>query len=185
MSSIIGFNVETKTKTNSPPSLFSKVFGGNSSEVEHFIDWDISLAILNSNGKLLSQECFIFYNNLNYGNGIITLRADSINFLSVKGPEFDEEVNIDFSKLPTETSSINFYLSNHQEFNFDITNVDVQIENIENLSDQKFRISNSTTCNAIELFKFQKTNNRMWNIEILNTSINGSNGLVSILKNIS
>jgi stress response protein SCP2 len=58
MSSIISLNVETKT--NSSPSLYSKEFGGKSSEVKHFIDWDISVAILNSNGKLLSQECFIF-----------------------------------------------------------------------------------------------------------------------------
>lgn len=181
MSSIISLNVETKT--NSTPTLYSKVFGGKSSEVEHFIDWDISVAILNSNGKLLSQECFIFYNNLNYGNGIITLRADSINFLSLKGPEYDEEVFIDFGRLPVETDSIVFYLSNHQELNFEITNVDVQIENIENLSDQKFRISNSTTCNAIELFKFRKTN-EIWDFRIINNSITDSNGLGYILKNI-
>lgn len=179
MSSIISFNVDTKTK--STPSLYSKIFGGKSNEVEHFIDWDISLAILNSYGKLLSQECFIFYNNLNYGDGIIKLRSDSI--VCIKAPEFDEEVIIDFCRLPVESDNIVFYLSNHQEFNFDITNIEVQIKNLENVGHQKFRISNSTTCNAIELFKFQKTN-EIWDLRIINNSITDSNGLGYILKNI-
>lgn len=181
MSSIISFNVDTKTK--STPSLYSKVFGKEHNDVEHFIDWDISLAILNSNGKLVSQEGFIFYNNLNYRNGTISLRADSVNFLCVEGPEFDEEIIIDFNRLPVETNSIVFYISNHQQFNFDITEINVQIENIQNISDQRFCISNSTTCNAIELFKFQKTN-EIWNFEIINNSITAPNGLEYILKSI-
>lgn len=179
MSSIISFNVETKT--NPTPTLYSKVFGGKSTEVEHFIDWDISVAILNSNGKLLSQECFIFYNNLNYGDGTIKLRADSI--VCAQAPEFDEEVIIDFSGLPVESDKIVFYLSNHQELNFDITNIDVKIEQFENVVNQKFHISNSTACNAIEMFKFQKTN-EIWEIKILNNSIPDSNGLSYILKKI-
>jgi len=181
MTAIISFNVETK-KTSST-SLYSKIFSKVYSESEHSIDWDISLAILNPEDKLVSQECFVFYNNHNYNDGTISLRGDSIVF--AQAPEFDEEVIIDFSKLPIETSSIVFYLSNQQKFNFQITNIEVQIENSSNTSDNQFRIYNTSICNAIELFRLKRNNeNEIWKVEILNNPISDPNGLEYILKKI-
>ena len=182
MKSRISFNVETKRI--STPSVVSKLFGSRNSEIEHFIDWDISLGILNSAGHLVSQDSFVFYNNCNYKNGTITLRSDTI--INVQSPEFDEEVIIDFSELPVEANSIVFYLSNHQKFNFEITNIDVQIENLPNIheKDNQFRITNTSICNAIELFKFIRKN-ESWTIETLNIPIIESNGLEYILKKIS
>lgn len=182
MKSRISFNVETKRI--STPSVASKLFGSRNSEIEHFIDWDISLGILNSAGHLVSQDSFVFYNNCNYKNGTITLRSDTI--INVQSPEFDEEVIIDFSELPVEANSIVFYLSNHQKFNFEITNIDVQIESVPNIfeKDNQFRITNTSICNAIELFKFILIN-ESWTIETLNIPIIESNGLEYILKKIS
>lgn len=181
MASIISFNVETKR--TSSPSFYSKIFRKECSQSEHYIDWDISVAILNSEDKLLSQDCFVFYNNNNYNDGTISIRGDSIVF--VQPPEFDEEVIIDFSKLPVETNSIVFYLSNHQMFNFEIINIDVKIEKCSNISDNQFRISNSSVCNAFELFMLKKhEENRIWKVEILNNPITAPNGLEYILKKI-
>ena len=178
--SIISFNVNTKRNLN--PSLFSKILGKGTSEAEHFIDWDISLAVLNQKGKLLNQDCFIFYNNLNYNNDIISLRGDSI--IIDPAPEFDEELIVNFNKLPKEAYNLVFYLSNHQKINFETTEIEIQIENIPNISDKQFKITNSTTCNAIELFKFQKCKNNIWDIVILNSPFTDSNGLEQIVKSI-
>jgi stress response protein SCP2 len=183
MKSRINFNVHT-TKKNINQSAISKLLGKHNKEIQHFIDWDISVGVLNEMGHLLSLESFIFYGHCNYENGTITLRSDTIIF--GQPPEFDEVVIIDFSKLPDEAKNITFYLSNQQKDNFEIANIDVVIESLSNieLRDNQLRITNSTTCNAIELFELIRTN-YSWAINILNNPIKELNGLGCIVNKIS
>ncbi len=178
----ISFNIETKKISN--PTVVSKLFGSRNCEIQHFIDWDISLGILNSVGNLVSPDSFIFYNNCNYENGTITLRSDTL--INVQSPEFDEEVIIDFSELSIEANSIVFYISNHQKFNFEITHIDVQIDSVPKTCEKEnqFRITNTSICNAIELFKFIR-NNQSWTIETLNNPIIEPNGLEYIFNKIT
>ncbi len=181
MRSRICFNIDTKKFSNT--GLFSRLLGNRSKVEEHYIDWDISVGLLNDNCQIANQDNFVFYNNPTFGNGAITLK--SCIEINIREPEFDEEVEIEFDKIPENISEIVFFLSNHQEFNFYITDVKVNIFNSECFDNANSDLSftNSDSCNAIELMKFTRNKvNQNWQIEILNTPIPGSNGLSVILN---
>ncbi len=181
MRSRICFNIDTKKISNT--GLFSRLLGNRSKIEEHYIDWDISVGLLSDSCKIANQDNFIFYNNPTSFNGAITLK--SCIEINIREPEFDEEVEIEFEKIPENISQIVFFLSNHQEFNFYITDVKVNIFNCEifDNANSKLNFTNSDSCNAIELIKFTRSKvNQTWKVEILNTPILGLNGLSVILN---
>ena len=180
MSSRICFNIDTKKISNT--GLFSRLLGNRTKVEEHYIDWDISVALLNDSCQIANQNNFIFYNNPTFGDGAITLK--SCIGINIHEPEFDEEVEIEFDKIPENISEIVFFLSNHQEFNFYITDVKVNMFNSEcfDNANSDLIFTNSESCNAIELMKFTRSKvNQNWSIEILNTPVLGPNGLLRIL----
>lgn len=180
MKSTVCFNVDSKTKI--PGSIFSKAIGRRDRIVDNAIDWDISAVLLNSQNQLISQDGFIFFNNPSYEDNIITIKSSfEINCHS----EFDEEINLDFDRIPINVSSVVFFLSNHQKFNFDIAKIEVTIKNspFQTEESNQFTISNDNVGNALELFKISRESDRnFWEIEILNSSISDPNGMSFILK---
>jgi stress response protein SCP2 len=181
MKSRICFKIDTKKGVN--PGLFSRFLGDRGNVEQHCIDWDISVGLLNDNSQITNDENFVFYGNPIFDNGVVTLK--SYIEVDIVEPEFDEEVEIDFDKIPKNISEIVFFLSNHQEFNFYITDVEVNIFNNEFLDNENSDLSftNSDSCNAIELIKFTRSKvNDRWIVQKLNTSILEANGLIRILK---
>lgn len=66
-------------------------------------DLDASVFMLGENGKLLRDEDFVFYNNLNGRDGAVVHTGDN---LTGDGEGDDEVIMIDFSKIPSEIKKI-------------------------------------------------------------------------------
>ena len=63
-------------------------------------DLDASAFLLGENGKLLRDEDFVFYNNLNGRDGAVVHTGDN---LTGDGDGDDEVIMIDFTKIPSVT----------------------------------------------------------------------------------
>ena len=66
-------------------------------------DLDASVFLLGENGKLLRDEDFVFYNNLNGRNGAVVHTGDN---LTGEGDGDDEVIMIDFTKIPPEIKKL-------------------------------------------------------------------------------
>lgn len=74
-------------------------------------DLDASAFMLKSNGKVLSDSHFIFYNNLKSQEGCVEHTGDN---LTGAGEGDDESINIDLSKLPFGCEKITFVVTIHE-----------------------------------------------------------------------
>lgn len=66
-------------------------------------DLDASAFLLGENGKLIKDEDFVFYNNLNGRDGAVVHTGDN---LTGEGDGDDEVIMIDFTKIPNEIKKI-------------------------------------------------------------------------------
>lgn len=66
-------------------------------------DLDASAFLLGENGKLIKDEDFVFYNNLNGRNGAVVHTGDN---RTGDGDGDDEQIIIDFTKIPSEIKKI-------------------------------------------------------------------------------
>lgn len=73
-------------------------------------DLDASAFLLGENGKLLRDEDFVFYNNLNGRDGAVVHTGDN---LTGDGDGDDEVIMIDFSKIPSEIKKIAICVTIH------------------------------------------------------------------------
>jgi len=71
-------------------------------------DLDASAFMLQSNGKVLSDQHFVFYNNLKSPEGCIVHTGDN---LSGAGDGDDESINVDLSKAPLLCETISFVVT--------------------------------------------------------------------------
>ena len=77
-------------------------------------DLDASAFMLGENGKLLRDEDFVFYNNLNGRDGAVVHTGDN---LTGEGEGDDEVIMIDFTKLPSEIKKIAICVTIHDAEN--------------------------------------------------------------------
>lgn len=73
-------------------------------------DLDASAFLLGEDGKLIRDEDFVFYNNLNGRNGAVVHTGDN---LTGEGDGDDEVIMIDFTKLPEEIKKIAICVTIH------------------------------------------------------------------------
>ncbi len=73
-------------------------------------DLDASAFILNASGKALSENHFIFYNNLKSPDGCVEHTGDNLTGV---GEGDDESIKIDLSKLPAGCEKITFVVTIH------------------------------------------------------------------------
>ncbi len=74
-------------------------------------DLDASAFMLGEDGKLLRDEDFIFYNNLNSRDGAVVHTGDN---LTGEGEGDDEVIMIDLSKMPKEIKKIAICVTIHE-----------------------------------------------------------------------
>lgn len=77
-------------------------------------DLDASAFLLGENGKLLKDDDFVFYNNLNGRNGAVVHTGDN---LTGDGDGDDEVIYIDFTKIPSEIKKIAICVTIHDAEN--------------------------------------------------------------------
>jgi len=93
-------------------------------------DLDASVFLLGSNNKLLKDEDFVFYNNLNGRDGAVIHTGDN---LTGSGDGDDEVILIDFTKMPDEIEKIAICVT--------IYEADVRRQNFGQVSNAYIKIS--------------------------------------------
>lgn len=83
----------------------------NSSSTGSAFDLDASLFILGDNKKLVSDDHFIFYNNLTSPDGAVEHTGDN---LTGDGDGDDEQVKIDLSKIDSRVSEVCVVVTIHE-----------------------------------------------------------------------
>lgn len=83
----------------------------NNSDTGTDFDLDASAFILAENGKILSDEYFVFYNNLQSPDESVQHTGDN---LTGEGEGDDESINIDLSKIDPRATEIIFVVTIHK-----------------------------------------------------------------------
>lgn len=97
-------------------------------------DLDASAFLLGDNGKVPSQDEFIFYGNLKHKSGSVTHMGDN---LTGEGDGDDEQVQIDLSKVPESVTRIAFAVT--------IYDAEVRKQNFGQVSNSFIRIVDEDT----------------------------------------
>ena len=87
--------------------------GWDTNQYDGGYDFDLDAAafLLGENGKVLKDEDFIFYNNLDGRNGAVVHTGDN---LTGEGEGDDEVILIDFTKVPDEIKKIAITVTIHE-----------------------------------------------------------------------
>jgi tellurium resistance protein TerD len=112
----------------------------NSSTGEAF-DLDASVFILGDNGKIVSDEYFVFYNNLKSPDGAVTHTGDN---LTGDGDGDDEQIKVDLSKVNAAVKDICIVITIHQ--------ADTRRQNFGQVRNSFIRIVDE---NNVEVLKYE------------------------------
>ena len=95
--------------TKGNPSLKKILIGlgWDTNKYDGGFDFDLDAAafLLGANGKVISDEDFVFYNNLKHKSGAVEHLGDN---LTGSGEGDDEEIKIDLEKVPANIEKIDF-----------------------------------------------------------------------------
>ncbi|MDE5874682.1 MAG: TerD family protein [Muribaculaceae bacterium] len=84
---------------------------GNESSTGFDFDLDASAFIMGENRKILADEYFVFYNNLNSPDGAVEHTGDN---RTGEGEGDDESIRIDLSKIDPRATEITFVVTIHE-----------------------------------------------------------------------
>lgn len=131
------------TKTN--PGLTEAIVGlgwdTNKYSGGHDFDLDASAFLLAENGKCTQEDDFVFYNNLNHPSGGVKHTGDN---RTGDGDGDDEQIKVDFSKIPSNIHRIGFTVTIHDAQN--------RKQNFGQVSNAFVRLVNEET--GVELIRF-------------------------------
>lgn len=97
-------------------------------------DLDASVFLLGANGKVASDDDFVFYSNLKHKSDSVEHLGDN---LTGAGEGDDEEIKIDLSKVPAEVEKIDFTVT--------IYEADERKQNFGQVENAFIRVVNSVT----------------------------------------
>ena len=117
----------------------------NSSSTGVDFDLDASAFILGENKKLLSDEHFVFYNNLKSPDGAVEHTGDN---LTGEGEGDDESIRIDLSKISPNASEICFVVTIHK--------ADERKQNFGQVHNSFIRIYNTDTQEEIMKYELEE-----------------------------
>ena len=117
----------------------------NSSSTGVDFDLDASAFILGENKKLLSDENFIFYNNLKSPDGSVEHTGDN---LTGEGEGDDESIRIDLSKITPNAYEICFVVTIHK--------ADERKQNFGQVHNSVIRIYNTDTNEEIMKYELEE-----------------------------
>ena len=95
----------TKGNPNLKKVLIGLGWDTNKYDGGHDFDLDAAAFLLGANGKVTSDDDFVFYNNLKHKSGAVEHMGDN---LTGEGEGDDEEIKIDLSKVPQTIEKIDF-----------------------------------------------------------------------------
>lgn len=106
-------NLEKGQRVNVELQKFTIGLGWDTNESDTGADYDLdaSAFILGENRKILSDEYFVFYNNLKSPDGSVTHTGDN---LTGEGDGDDESIRVDLSKINPKAVEICFVVTIHE-----------------------------------------------------------------------
>lgn len=96
---------------NAPKFSIGLGWDTNTSSTGEAFDLDASIFILGDNGKIVSDEYFVFYNNLKSPDGAVEHTGDN---LTGAGDGDDEQIKIDLTKVASSVKEICVVVTIHQ-----------------------------------------------------------------------
>ncbi|POY36976.1 chemical-damaging agent resistance protein C [Solitalea longa] len=139
-------------------------------------DLDASVFILGENKKLLSDEHFVFYNNLKTVDGSVEHTGDN---LTGDGDGDDETINVDLSKIDARATELCVVVTIHdaekRKQNFgQVRNSFVRIYNVDtNAEILKYELEEDFSIEtAVEFGRIYKRNNE-WKFEAVGVGMQG------------
>lgn len=173
----MAINLEKGQRQNISAPKFNVGLGWdtNSSNTGEAFDLDASIFILGSNGKLVSDSHFIFYNNLKSPDGAVEHTGDN---LTGEGDGDDEKIVIDLSKISADVAEITFVVTIHQaearRQNFgQIRNSFIRIVDTNNTELVKYELDEDFSIEtAVEFGRIYKRNDE-WKFEAVGAGLKG------------
>lgn len=110
-------------------------------------DLDIFAFVLGADEKISSGADVVFFNNKNYGNGAVTVPVDN----RTGDGDDDENIDIEFSKLPANKSHIDVYIFIHD--------ADARQQSFGMMANAGFVLSDIDTGVGIVSYELQKYTN--------------------------
>ncbi len=131
------------TKGNPGLSKLIVGLGWDVNQYDGGADFDLDAAafLLDANGKVTSDEDFVFYNNLKHKSGSVIHTGDN---LTGEGEGDDEVLKVDLSKVPANIAKIDFTVT--------IYDAETRCQNFGQVSNAYIHVLDET--NGIELIRF-------------------------------
>jgi len=148
---------------------------GNASNTGEAYDVDASVFVLGENGKLLSDQHFVFYNNLQSPDMAVVHSGDNT---TGAGDGDDEQIQIDLSKISPAATEISFVVTIHKaqerRQNFgQIRNSFIRIIDASNTVLVKYELDEDFSIEtAVQFGRIYKRNNE-WKFEAVGNGMKG------------
>lgn len=165
-----------REKINIPTFRVGLGWDSNSSATGEAFDIDASVFMLGANGKLISDNHFVFFNNLTSPDGAIKHSGDN---LTGAGEGDDEVIMVDLSKASDDITEITFVVTIHKAAD--------KRQNFGQIRNSFIRVVNQTTNDemvkyeldedfsietAVEFGRLYKRNNE-WKFEAVGNGMKG------------
>ncbi|HEU4495584.1 MAG TPA: TerD family protein [Flavobacterium sp.] len=161
---------------NAPKFTIGLGWDTNTSSTGASFDLDASVFIMGENKKILSDEHFVFYNNLKSPDGAVEHTGDN---LTGDGDGDDEQILVDLSKVDPRTSEICIVVTIHdadeRKQNFgQVRNSFVRIIDASNNAELvKYELEEDFSIEtAVEFGRIYKRNNE-WKFEAVGVGMKG------------
>ena len=140
------------------------------------VDCDVSVFLLGMDGKLVSDEHFVFYNNLTSPDGAVVHTGDNTDG---DGDGDDESIKINLSKIDARVEYLYFAITIHESDlrGHHFGNVENSFINIRNESDNsilcQYKLNENFDGQDSLLIASLSRNEGAWNIEALGQAFSG------------
>lgn len=147
------------------------------------VDCDVSVFLLGTNGKLVSEEHFVFYNNLSSPDASVVHTGDNRDG---DGDGDDESIKIDLAKIDARVEFLYFAITIHESESrgHHFGNVENSFINIRNGADNsilcQYQLKESFDGQDSLLIASISRNNGTWNVEALGQAFSG--GLSTLIE---
>ena len=165
-----------REKINIPSFKVGLGWDSNESATGEAFDVDASVLLLGSDGKLISDNHFVFFNNLSSPDGAVVHSGDN---LTGAGDGDDEVINVDLSKISNDITEITFVVTIHKAAdrrqNFgQIRNSFIRVVNqLTNEETVKYELDEDFSIEtAVEFGRIYKRNDE-WKFEAVGNGLKG------------